>query len=52
MPGLWESAREQHRALVEAIERRDAQAAHDLALQHFEEARDIRLSLFAAEQLR
>ncbi|GAB3061737.1 GntR family transcriptional regulator [Intrasporangium mesophilum] len=52
VPGRWESARDQHQALVDAIERRDAAAAHDIAMRHFQDARDIRLSLFAAEQLR
>ncbi len=48
-PGRWQVARQQHELLVDAIERRDADAAHDLARQHFTEARDIRLDLFADE---
>src|SRR5428012_6059 len=39
--GRWESALEEHRVLVEAIERRDAVAAHEIGLRHFLSARDI-----------
>jgi DNA-binding GntR family transcriptional regulator len=45
-PGRWAVACEEHTALVDAIEARDGAAAHDLALQHFTEARDIRLRLY------
>lgn len=45
-PGRWENATKEHTALVEAIERRDAAAAHELAQTHFTEARDIRLRLW------
>lgn len=48
-PGRWRAACKQHATLVDAIERRDANAAHDIALQHFQDARDIRLDLFTAE---
>jgi DNA-binding GntR family transcriptional regulator len=48
-PGRWRSARVQHGELVDAIERRDPDAAHAAALRHFEDARNIRLDLFAAE---
>jgi DNA-binding GntR family transcriptional regulator len=47
--GRWKVARRQHELLVDAIERRDADTAHDLARQHFTEARDIRLDLFTDE---
>lgn len=45
-PGRWARANEQHRALVGAIEARDSDTAEKVALEHFTEARDIRLSLF------
>lgn len=48
-PGRWESANAQHSALVEAIEAKDGTAASDVALQHFKDARDIRLELLASE---
>jgi len=45
-PGRWARANEQHRAVVDAIEARDSDSAEKAALEHFTEARDIRLSLF------
>lgn len=45
-PGRWDRSNEQHRALVAAIEARDGDTAEKVALGHFTEARDIRLSLF------
>jgi DNA-binding GntR family transcriptional regulator len=45
-PGRWSEARREHKALVDAIEARDADGAHDIAMKHFERARDIRLQLF------
>lgn len=48
-PGRWQVARRQHGDLVEAIEKRDSEAAYQVALEHFVDARDIRLSLFADE---
>lgn len=48
-PGRWDAARSEHRLIVDAIEQRRAGDAHDLALEHFTEARDIRLALFADE---
>jgi DNA-binding GntR family transcriptional regulator len=48
-PGRWHTALEQHAELVTAIENRDTNAAHDIALKHFQDARDIRLDLFATE---
>jgi DNA-binding GntR family transcriptional regulator len=45
-PGRWEAALHEHQELTEAIERRDSEAAHAIALAHFVAARDIRLRLF------
>jgi DNA-binding GntR family transcriptional regulator len=45
-PGRWAAAQDEHTRLVDAIEARDANAAHDIALAHFTAARDIRLALF------
>jgi DNA-binding GntR family transcriptional regulator len=51
-PGRWDTARDEHETLVEAIEKRNANRAHTVALQHFTKARDIRLDLFDAEMRR
>jgi DNA-binding GntR family transcriptional regulator len=48
-PGRWDAAREEHRQLLDAIERRDGDEAHRIAMQHFRAARDVRLALFARE---
>jgi len=48
-PGRWQTAHRQHKQLADAIEKRDGDAAHAIALGHFAEARDIRLELFANE---
>ncbi|GAB3468012.1 GntR family transcriptional regulator [Actinophytocola sediminis] len=45
-PGRWGRSNDQHTALVAAIDARDSDTAEKLALEHFTEARDIRLSLF------
>lgn len=45
-PGRWDEARREHQALVDAIEARNADGAHRIALDHFEHARDIRLQIF------
>jgi DNA-binding GntR family transcriptional regulator len=45
-PGRWERSNEQHRAIVDAIEARDADGAEKCAITHFTEARDIQLALF------
>lgn len=45
-PGRWEQAGKEHAALVRAIELRDANAAGEIAREHFEHARDIRLRLW------
>lgn len=41
----WATAHAQHIALVDAIEARDSAAAGDLAAQHMEGARDLRLAM-------
>jgi DNA-binding GntR family transcriptional regulator len=46
-PGRWAQANEEHRAIVDAIERQDLETAHDLAAQHFTTARDLRLDSWA-----
>jgi len=38
-----------HREIVDAIERRDGVASHDVTLKHFTEARDIRLAFYDEE---
>jgi DNA-binding GntR family transcriptional regulator len=48
-PGRWKTAQHQHEQLVDAIEKRDGDAAHRIAWTHFTDARDIRLELFANE---
>lgn len=48
-PGRWDAARRQHERIAAAIDRRDAESAYELTMEHFSEARDIRLDLFADE---
>ena len=48
-PGRWRDACRQHEMLVDAIEKRDADGAYKIAMEHFADARDIRLTLFADE---
>ncbi|HEY1823809.1 MAG TPA: GntR family transcriptional regulator [Trebonia sp.] len=45
-PGRWEEAKQEHGAILDAVEARDEEKAHDLALAHFTRARDIRLRLW------
>ncbi len=45
----WKVSMRQHREIVDAIERRDGVASHDVTLKHFTEARDIRLALYDEE---
>lgn len=45
-PGRWEEAKQEHSAIVDAVEARDEVKAYQLALAHFTRARDIRLQLF------
>lgn len=47
-PGRWEQAGEEHRQLVRALEVRDGNGAAEIARQHFQAAREIRLALWAA----
>lgn len=46
-PGRWTVAHREHKRLVDAIEKRDGETAHRIALAHFTDARDIRIRLFA-----
>lgn len=48
-PGRWDTARDEHAALADAIEKRNSNLAHAIAMAHFTAARDIRLALFAEE---
>jgi len=48
-PGRWQTAQREHQHLVDAIEKRNGDAAHQIAWDHFTAARDIRLELFANE---
>lgn len=45
-PNRWNHVRQEHAELVDAIEARDGDSAHEAAQRHFREARDIRLALF------
>lgn len=45
-PGRWDQAGKEHGALVHAIELRDANSAAEIAREHFQHARDIRLRLW------
>jgi DNA-binding GntR family transcriptional regulator len=45
-PSRWDEARREHHLLVEAIEARDGDLAHEIATGHFSRARDIRLMVF------
>ena len=46
-PGRAEEAAEEHKELVDAIERQDGEAAADVATRHFSVARDLRLAIWA-----
>ena len=46
-PGRWAQANAEHLAIVDAIDRQDLDAAHELATQHFATARDLRLASWA-----
>lgn len=50
-PGRWEASMPEHRAIVDAIEARDGDAAADLATIHFTAAREIRLRLWTEGDL-
>lgn len=45
-PGRWATAKVEHDRLVDAIEARDGALAAEVAAEHFNAARDIRLRLF------
>ncbi|MGH9086534.1 MAG: GntR family transcriptional regulator [Acidimicrobiales bacterium] len=45
-PGRWEEAVMEHASLVDAVESRDSNLAHEISFRHFSEARDIRLKLW------
>lgn len=42
----WQSVLEEHRALVEAIEARDADTAARIAMEHMEHAREVRVNFY------
>ncbi|WP_433869357.1 GntR family transcriptional regulator [Saccharopolyspora sp. CA-218241] len=45
-PGRWTEAIAEHQGIIEAIEARDAERAHDLARDHMTRARDLRLRIY------
>jgi DNA-binding GntR family transcriptional regulator len=45
-PGRWVEAIAEHRAMITAVELRDAERASELTMKHFARARDIRLTLW------
>ncbi|MER5391815.1 GntR family transcriptional regulator, partial [Saccharopolyspora sp. NPDC002686] len=47
VPGRWAEAIDEHEAIIEAIEQRDADRAHDLARVHMTKARELRLRIYA-----
>jgi DNA-binding GntR family transcriptional regulator len=49
-PGRWEEGNQEHRAIIEAIDKQDVALAHDLTAVHFTKARDLRLQLWAQDQ--
>jgi DNA-binding GntR family transcriptional regulator len=50
-PGRWDEANREHRAIIEAIEQQDPAAAAKHAADHFTRSRDLRLALWADEQI-
>jgi DNA-binding GntR family transcriptional regulator len=44
-PGRWKEAHDQHRRIIELVEKREEKAAGELAELHIAQARDLRLSL-------
>lgn len=50
-PGRWAQSQANHAALLAAVEARDPERARTLAAEHFTQAREIRLALFAREDL-
>ncbi|RKT86700.1 DNA-binding transcriptional regulator, GntR family [Saccharopolyspora antimicrobica] len=49
VPGRWSEALAEHHALIDAIEQRDADRAHDLARDHMTKARELRLQIYRDE---
>jgi DNA-binding GntR family transcriptional regulator len=45
-PGRWQQALQEHREIIKAIESRDGERAAELARDHFQAARDVRLLLW------
>ncbi len=48
-PGRWDQAGKEHVAIVRALELRDGAGASQLAKEHFQNARDIRFTLWDSE---
>lgn len=46
-PGRWSESHEQHREIIAAIEKQDAELAHGTTAAHFTKARELRLALWA-----
>ncbi|KAA5832114.1 GntR family transcriptional regulator [Saccharopolyspora hirsuta] len=49
VPGRWSEALAEHHALIDAIEQRDADLAHELARDHMTKARELRLQIYRDE---
>jgi len=49
--GRWDEAVREHALILEAVTASDADAAAQVASQHFKSARDIRLRMYASEEL-
>lgn len=49
-PGRWEAILTEHEGLIEALDARDSAAAERVATDHFNAARDIRLSIWEDEE--
>jgi DNA-binding GntR family transcriptional regulator len=48
-PGRWAESIEEHREMLDAIERQDVRHAAELATAHFTKARELRLALWGSE---
>ncbi|MEU6711378.1 GntR family transcriptional regulator [Nonomuraea sp. NPDC046802] len=46
MPGRWEEAIAEHAQIIDAIEKRDADRAYELAREHMAKARELRLRIY------
>lgn len=49
--GRWDEAVREHAAILEAVSNSDTEGAARVASQHFKSARDIRLRMYASEEL-